>query len=348
MDEKRGKKLDFSLKAETDLDNDNINQVQVDPDDSIIAENDQVLVDYFTARLKEVISCYIPESANSKEYKIDVTQKQCDFNPLNYDDSPFLIDVVYVDTTVTPYKRYKYCADIIMSLKKSLSLREYNYLCAKEYREKYLLFFYLSIVPEQPSVENIMNFVNENNSFEVDSSYTPRDNVFFSCGNITMLSWGKILSTTNDFHTKTQLFPIGLRCLRQEYDEFTSQIIDCFCEIDAIYGNDQLFNDLTEEEQQLLIGSKTPLIPLFRITVDWGPLVGTGSEGGGDNGNERMIKVYEAKSPQQAWQGVMLEQLSAEDENEDISFIDDDGKRYVFLCLFSTLTVSHRPVSPLA
>lgn len=123
--------------------------------------------------------------------------------------------------------------------------------------------------------------------------------MYFTFGNTIVLSWGTIL-TRPEFHNENHIFPLGFKCLRHECDEFSGQIIDCFCEIDGIYvenGEELFISDLPEEKQLFKMSTIEDLLPFFRITVNW------------ETNGAPLIKVYEGRTPHQAWQGVLLETL---------------------------------------
>lgn len=60
-----------------------------------------------------------------------------------------------------------------------------------------------------------------------DDSYCP----YFTYGNTVILDWGQIV-TSGHFHNRTQIFPLGFRCIRQEIDIKLNRLVDCLCEID--------------------------------------------------------------------------------------------------------------------
>jgi hypothetical protein len=105
---------------------------------------------------------------------------------------------------------------------------------------------------------------------------------YFAMGNIAVLSWGTIVADTA-FQTLTQIYPLGFKCVRQEHDLVYDRIVDCFCEIDSVVSDG---------------GS---VYPLFRISIAWVTEL-----------NQPCVRVYEAKSPQLAWQAAMLEPLGVD------------------------------------
>eukprot|EP01035_Chromulina_nebulosa_P019554 gene19554-25453_t len=130
-----------------------------------------------------------------------------------------------------------------------------------------------------------------------NSQSKTNENLFFAFGNTTVISWGNINSTTQ-FHNNKYLIPLGFKCIRQEYDMLLDKIVDCLCEISSI----------TETTS-----SGTTTSPLFRLTVSWQLNNGTFHP-----------RVYEAKSPQQAWQAAMLEKLGSVSDSEDNELLSLD------------------------
>eukprot|EP00981_Chlorochromonas_danica_P012889 scaffold5518_cov193-Ochromonas_danica.AAC.4 len=166
---------------------------------------------------------------------------------------------------------------------------------------------------------------------------------FFAMGNITILSWGTIITTHPAFHTNHQIYPLGFRCLRQEHDTFLEKVVDCLCEIDALCrltptsttttsssssmtsggnGNDDglvIFSSLLPSLQaDILAHAEERIIePIFRISVQWTLPNGA-----------KTVKVYEARSPQYAWQGAMLEHIGLEgDIPKECLLSNQDGKK---------------------
>jgi len=140
--------------------------------------------------------------------------------------------------------------------------------------------------------------------------------LYFSFGNMIILDWGKLLPDPA-FHTNNQLFPLGFRCLRQEHDVTLDRVVDCLCEIDAVFeGGDgasvlQMLRKGSFQNNQ--VDTRRPLLPLFRLSVAWHigdeKNIGTSTEQ-----DSVQVRVYEARSPQQAWQSAMLEGLGIKDE----------------------------------
>jgi hypothetical protein len=56
-------------------------------------------------------------------------------------------------------------------------------------------------------------------------------NPYFTYGNTVILDWGQIVPSGH-FHNRTQLYPLGFKCIRQEIDTKLNRLVDCLCEID--------------------------------------------------------------------------------------------------------------------
>lgn len=163
-------------------------------------------------------------------------------------------------------------------------LREHLYDMASETREKLLLAQQLQVnlnrgpcsFIEYKDDQIILSFPEPGSPSSVSFMHSVKP--YFAVGNITVLAWGQIIPDVA-YHTATQIYPLGFKCLRQEHDVFYDRIVDCLCEIDSVLDGERL-------------------VPLFRISVAWV----------GDQ-NQPFVRVYEAKSPQVAWQAAMLEPL---------------------------------------
>ncbi len=84
--------------------------------------------------------------------------------------------------------------------------------------------------------------------FKTDGANDAVDD-YFSFGNITVIDWGKIIPTPS-FHTKSQIYPLGFKCLRYEIDTALDSIVELFCEIDACYtinGTTKLYSHRKKE-----------------------------------------------------------------------------------------------------
>ena len=84
------------------------------------------------------------------------------------------------------------------------------------------------------------------------------------------------------------IFPVGFKCIRQEHDALLDKVVDIQCEIEAM------------SEETKATGSHPPvrtLVPLFRVSVAW------------EIKGSQVVRVYEARSPQQAWQAAVLEKI---------------------------------------
>ena len=119
--------------------------------------------------------------------------------------------------------------------------------------------------------------------------------LYFGYGNVTILSWGKV-SKNPAFHTRTQIYPIGLKFIRTEVDVALDRTVDCLCEI------------LTHPEISPNNDNEMTVTPLFRITICW--LLGRKCE-------KKVIRVYEGTTPQMAWQAAMLETVGISDTGTD-------------------------------
>lgn len=82
------------------------------------------------------------------------------------------------------------------------------------------------------------------------------DPYYFSFCNHTIIDWGKIVHV-DQFHTTSQLYPLGFKCIRKEHDVELDVIVDCLCEIDAICtmhsGNKEYFSELIDEDKTVIL-----------------------------------------------------------------------------------------------
>lgn len=141
-------------------------------------------------------------------------------------------------------------------------------------------------------------------------------NLYFSFGNMVILDWGRLVPDSA-FHTNNQLYPLGFRCLRQEHDVALDRVVDCLCEIDAVFeGGDgaSVLQMIRTQGSNLQVDSRRALLPLFRLSVAWhvGDEITIGTPAEQDH---VQVRVYEARSPQQAWQAAMLEGLGINDDS---------------------------------
>ena len=202
--------------------------------------------------------------------------------------------------------------------------KDHCYINAEENRERHILSQLLSahgFACDEVSYENGVMSIKKGSEtfysglpvFDMFSSSTilvaapvNSQDAFFAYGTSVILQWGKILADNPAFHTNSQLFPLGFRCIRMEHDVSLDRVVDCLCEIDGVYEKSEtertyystLFAAAKDDDERAAL-STHDLVPLFRITVSW------------QIGPEpvAMTRVYEARSPQQAWQAAMLETL---------------------------------------
>eukprot|EP01036_Dinobryon_divergens_P023401 gene23401-31743_t len=202
--------------------------------------------------------------------------------------------------------------------------KDHCYINAEENRERHILSQLLSVhgfACDEISYDNGVMTIKKGSEtycsglpvFDMLSATSPlvaapvsSYDAFFAYGTSIILQWGTIVTDNPAFHTNCQLFPLGFRCIRMEQDVSLDRVVDCLCEVDGVY-------EISESERSyystLLAAAKDDaeraalsthdLVPLFRITVSWQ----IGAE------PVAMIRVYEARSPQQAWQAAMLESL---------------------------------------
>lgn len=147
-----------------------------------------------------------------------------------------------------------------------------------------------------------------------------------SIGNITVLDWGKV-TPLSSFHNSLQIYPIGFKCLRQEHDAVLDRVVDCYCEVVGAYegnetqlipANSPLFTSNTS-----LKGTNRNIVPIFRISIAWQiPKLPLRS----DSVEDVIVRVYEGRTPQQAWQAAMLETIGISNpvsEQEDATAVVD-------------------------
>lgn len=161
---------------------------------------------------------------------------------------------------------------------------------------------------------------------EIVRSVKPDKDICFAFGNCTVLDWGRILPNNPAFHTKSQLYPFGFKCIRQEQDLVLHTIVDCLCEILSV-------PDVNVETDS----DYSKCSPLFRITVSWlidAPDIDAKPSQPEINNTaldtderfmykkcSRVVRVYEGKTPQQAWQGVLLETIGTAGD-ESVQYIE--------------------------
>jgi hypothetical protein len=246
-----------------------------------------------------------------------------------------MIDVTYYNVSC---KRFRSRVDCFVGLSmmptvrsaKNLS-RDAQFLVSMELREKFLLSCKLSdylenvfgsqansdedvdILDDIAYEEDEIKFVYARGRFTdsgvvVSSDALIEDSLetkqhFYCFLDTTVLNWGTFLPDPA-FHSATQLFPCGFKCIQQKIDLASNCLVDCLCEIDKF----------TE-----VIDGVTMTFPLFRITIDWGAAVGA------PKGS--LVRVYEARSPQQAWQVAMLETCGTDVDEEVSEESEDESSR---------------------
>lgn len=166
----------------------------------------------------------------------------------------------------------------------------------------------IDILPESVSIMDVPNGKSEADTSRtgptesVDSLKSENDvrkRIYFAFGNVIILSWGNIIPNPA-FSNASYIYPVGFKCLRQEYDVALDRIVECLCEIVA-YSTESnsilQFSDIKDSTVQTIY-------PLFRLTVAW--IIKDG---------ERVVRVYEAKSPQSVWQAAMTETVGIDSKS---------------------------------
>ena len=293
------------------LDDSVLNDMDVDDNEGVVetGDNDQstssskvtqlrlpALVNFFMERLVESIVECNGDPSLVKQIKIDIYKKKGGF-------CGGMIDVYYIEhNDATKKKKIKSRVELLAHLSlmpnyrtsKNMTKKQV-YMMSIESREKTLMAQLIALsdgrCDELRKVGNELKLlINDSNDGSITYAEIPNGNApyFFSYGNITILSWGKI-SNLPGFHVSNLIYPVGFKCIRQEHDMFSDRIVDCLCEIDT-------FLDTPGEGEAI---SEKRLLPLFRLTVGWKL----------DSSDKETIRVYEARSPQQAWQAAMLESI---------------------------------------
>lgn len=263
-------------------------QITVDDDDQVdevlnvssTGEHAPALKAYFLGRLEEKVISGGGAAHSLTGWRVEVFKR-------NGGVAAGIVDVFYYSNL---NKKYRSRIEAIIGLGISQSIRTLRAMSklqlheiSLETREKHLVGQVLYHNPMRGTCTHlsyedghvIATFAHEQTS--IPAHIRP----CFAIGNITVLSWGRI-SPDSSFHTSTQIYPIGFKCLRQEHDAYYDRVVDCLCEIEAV----------DESGVQ---------VPFFRISISW---VG--------EHNQAFVRVYEAKSPQLAWQAAMLETLGIE------------------------------------
>ncbi|CAM6000090.1 unnamed protein product [Sphagnum balticum] len=282
-----------------------------------------VLQIYFLERLEQIITFLGGKPGCLKNWRSAVIKRTGGL-------SQGLLDVYYFNPR---NKKFRSRVEVAVSLGLMPSIsqiknmsRPQHYISAMENREKFLVTQLCGAFPAD-SYDKVLYFedsilflrkneilneahgdcaarIKEFISSDTEPSYAlnteKRYNTdFFSLGTVTVIDWGRILPDPS-FHTATQIYPLGFKCLRQELDLALNRVIDCCCEVRA-----------AEES----VKGELVTCPLFRISVEWEVPVsrseGAASSRAGGRGVApeymKVVKVYEALSPQQAWQAALLE-----------------------------------------
>ena len=126
------------------------------------------------------------------------------------------------------------------------------------------------------------------------------DNCRFKFGQAcTILNFGTIVSDSPAFHTPTQIFPLGFRCVRIEHDFSLNRTVECLCEILAISSDDAAQGKFHCAVSEWKLWDPSKNLPLFRITVGWQV---------GPEGSRKMIpKTYQALTQESVWAAAMTE-----------------------------------------
>ena len=118
-------------------------------------------------------------------------------------------------------------------------------------------------------------------------------------GNTTVLDWGRVI-TEPLFHTAHHIFPLGLRVLRIEHDVIKDELVDCLCEIASTPDTSPPPPTMSEQD------AAARILPLFRITVAWKHRLP------GAEGFMLANRVYEARTPHDAWSAAFAERVLTE------------------------------------
>lgn len=291
--------------ADPEGDEDNIVE-----DNSLPPSTRNCLKNYFFKRLQEVLDEMGYEQKIGEEWSVVVIRRTSGITLGS-------LDVTYCNDGKKFRSRIEVAGalKITPTVKKNIRLltRDQFYYYTQEFREKMLISQKLN--ENSLSCEEI-KFSDDNISLE--PTQQSNSNLYFSLGNTTILNWGIVINNEG-FYNQTQIYPLGFTCLRQEHDIKLDCVVDCLCEIDALCedSDDNVFLYLSEREKystyESLLSLKS-LIPVFRLSVEWKLPE-----------KKRLIKVYEARSPQQAWQAAMLESVGV-DSSPIPFFAPPEGK----------------------
>jgi hypothetical protein len=148
--------------------------------------------------------------------------------------------------------------------------------------------------PSSPSLDTVAPLPGTDESGTID--WFPKS--YFSCGNFTVLNWGKII-TNGHFHSRHEIYPLGFKYLRQEYDLVMNCLVDLVCEIDCYSVTDNRPTNLSDCPDTSST-SDQDLRPLFRVIVGWKNM-------------QRIVvpKVYEGKRPEAVWHSILSEHIGS-------------------------------------
>jgi hypothetical protein len=320
--------------------------VEVDSDaedfhQSCLAECLPALKQYFQSRLEQTIAFLSGNVELLKGWKVQVVKRT---NGL----TAGLLEIFYFNPRGKKFRSRVEVACFLNLMPSIKSLRTMTkdqfYLNAIENRERHLISQQLALCnfacDEIIFHNDIITLVNLNEPKKDEADATPEvengektaaavvktegdealgvsfagaKNVHFTFGNLVVLDWGRIIPDPA-FHTTNQLYPLGFKCLRQEHDVTLDRVVDCLCEIDAVFEGGDGASVLYMLKHNLPIDPHRPLQPLFRLSVAWH--IGDETSIGTATEQEHVqVRVYEARSPQQAWQAAMLESLGIKDES---------------------------------
>ena len=234
-------------------------------------------------------------------------------------------------------KRFRTRVEVACSLGLMVSVksvrgmtREQHYRIATETREKHLISQQLSLAnyvcEEIQYSDNQIKLCLKSDAAvctEAVMETTPlrteasdRSSLYFAFGNVVVLNWGTICHYPC-FHSQHQIYPIGFKCLRQELDITLDRVVDCVCEILAVYeGSDGQTSPASMASIQANEYPSRELLPLFRLSIAWQipTVTSTGCM------ERTVVRVYEARTPQSAWQAAMLETVGLESLNMNMSY----------------------------
>lgn len=256
---------------------------------------------YFLERLQQEL---MPLGAKKNElnaFRIRVTKKTSGL-------STGLLEIKYCSHK---NKKFKSRVEVGISLGVITAVRnirnlktEEHFMNSQEFREVVLISQKLAVqtlpIDSVSFVNDDIVFVSRERPADKEQTVNSINHKFFSCGNVTVLSWGKIVPFPA-FHNPNHLFPVGFKCIRQEHDIRIDRVVDCLCEIDVENRNPT--EKVTNERYTITEDS----IPVFRLTISWKLRSG-----------QNILRVYEARSAKLAWNAAMTEKVGI---HETISHI---------------------------